>query len=148
MLGENAAATHLQHRRLLRETRDAVEALPDSAPLPATIGSDRRGLHLAHVRTGLFFNERETWRTNPQVHCDAAVQAIFGLVVRHAERLERAVAPIEARLTALPQFLAQGAALRSASRFRSGRSSPSRACGSRDFPFGTRRSDRASFRRS
>jgi uncharacterized protein (DUF885 family) len=108
MLGENAAATHLQHRRLLRETRDAVEALPDSA-FAGDDWLDRRGL-LAHVRTGLFFNERETWRTNPQVHCDAAVQAIFGLVVRHAERLERAVAPIEARLTALPQFLAQGAA--------------------------------------
>ncbi len=107
-LGENDAATHLEYRRLLRSTLDEVEALFD----PAFTGDDwldRRGF-LALLRTSLFSNERETWRTNPQLHCEAAVNSIFMLVVRNYDRLAKALPAIESRLSKLPRFLAQGAA--------------------------------------
>src|SRR5688572_17888684 len=84
-LGGNDAATHLADRRHVTETIAAVEAIPDDH-FSADDWLDRRGL-LSALRTSLFFNVRERWRTNPQIHCDAAVNAIFLLVIRNADSL-------------------------------------------------------------
>ena len=54
---------------------------------------DRRTF-LAMLRTELL-NERDLqrWRNNPQIHCDAAVDAIFDLVIRHADNLAPSCRP-------------------------------------------------------
>ncbi len=107
LLGDNDARVHLAHRRLLAEILREVEALSDHA-FTGDDWLDRRGF-LAMLRTGLHFNNLEHWRTNPQVHCDTAVNAIFHLIVRNADRLTKILPAIESRLAKLPTFLAQGA---------------------------------------
>ena len=107
-LGENDAETHLIHRRLLETTLAEIENLPDDA-FTGDGWLDRRGM-LALLRTELFFNRRERWRINPQVHCDTAINCIFSLLVQNADHLEKAVKPIESRLAAIPRYLGQGAA--------------------------------------
>ena len=38
------------------------------------------------LRTELLnMRDLQRWRNNPQIHCDAAVDAIFDLVIRHAD---------------------------------------------------------------
>ncbi len=107
-LSENSAAIHLAQNALTARSLAAVEALPE-AEFTGDAYLDRRGF-LALLRTHLFFEDRhERWRTNPQRHVDAAVHAIFDLVVRHARSLPRALPAIEARLEKLPAFLANGA---------------------------------------
>jgi hypothetical protein len=108
-LGENDAATHERYLELVETTLRGIEALPDME----FVGDDwldRRGL-AALLRTERFFNGAfPHWRVNPQVHCSGAIDAIFHLVVRHADDLRPVRAAIEARLAALPRFLEQGAA--------------------------------------
>ncbi len=107
-LGGNGPDTHLAHRRLLEQTLEEVESLPPEV-FAGDDWLDRRGL-LALLRTGLFHHERETWRTNPQLHCDTATNAIFHVLVRHHERPEKALPAVESRLRQLPRFLEEGAA--------------------------------------
>lgn len=108
-LGENDAATHLKYSEVVSDALRAAEALPDFA-FTGDEWLDRRAL-LALLRTEHFFNTTfPHWRINAQVHPDAAIGSIFNLVVRHAENLKPARAAIEARLAAIPRFLAQGAA--------------------------------------
>ncbi len=107
-LGENTADVHRRHLTLTRETLAAVEALPEAA-FSSDDWLDRRGF-LAKLRTDLLFSgDLARWRTNPQVHCDAAVDAIFDLLVRSASRPARALPAIESRLARIPDFLAAGA---------------------------------------
>jgi hypothetical protein len=110
-LGENDAALHRDYADLLAGTLREVERLPDNA-FEADDWLDRRGL-LALLRTGHLEHgpSLERWRTNPQVHCDAAIQAVFGLLVRHATNLKKALPAIESRLEKLPRFLRSGAAV-------------------------------------
>ncbi len=109
LLGENDAATHETYLTLVETTLAEAEALPDFA-FTGDDWLDRRGL-LALLRTERFFHRTAPhWRTNPQVHCSAAIDAIFNLVVRHAGDLRPVRAAIESRLGELPRFLAQGAA--------------------------------------
>ena len=109
LLGGNDAATHGRFLALVETTLRDVEALPDFA-FTGDDWLDRRGL-LALLRTDRFFHGAfPHWRINPQVHCGAAIDAIFNLIVRHAENLKPARAAIESRLAALPRFLGQGAA--------------------------------------
>ena len=109
-LGENAARTHLRHIALMEKALAATERLAE----PAFAGDDwldRRGF-LSMLRTGLLLQrDLERWRTNPQVHCDAAVNSIFDLVIRYATRLPVALPKIESRLARIPDFLAEGAEL-------------------------------------
>ena len=107
-LGENHPGVHRRHAELLDETLAAVEALPDTA-FRGDDWLDRRGF-VSMLRTGLLFTrDLPRWRDNPQTHCDAAIQAIFGLVVRHARDLKKALPRIESRLKKLPDFLGEGA---------------------------------------
>ena len=108
MLGENTPAIYLSYVRLLETTLSAVEALPEIA-FTGDDWLDRRGF-LAMLRTDLFFNrDFPHWRKNPQTHCDAAIESIFGLVVRNTDNLRRALPNIESRLAKLPAFLSAGA---------------------------------------
>jgi hypothetical protein len=109
LLGQNDAATHREFGALVERTLREVEELPDHA-FTGDDWLDRRGF-LAMLRTERLFNsELGTWRTNPQTHCGAAIDSIFHLVVRNAERLAKVRPAIEARLAEFPRFLAQGAA--------------------------------------
>jgi len=108
LLGGNTPAIHRAHVELLERTLRAVEALP-AAAFRGDDWLDRRGF-LSRLRTALLFDrDLARWRTNPQLHCDAAVDAIFDLIVRSAGRTARALPAIEARLKRIPDFLAAGA---------------------------------------
>ena len=107
-LGLNTAAVHRAYGKLLRETLAVVESLPEFA-FRGDDWLDRRAF-LSMLRTSLYDHEVALrWQNNPQIHCDAAIQAIFGPVVRHADDLRRGLPAIESRLARLPAFLAAGA---------------------------------------
>lgn len=107
-LSENTPALHVAALKFTRSTLARVEALPEIA-FHGDAWLDRRAF-LAKLRTeALFSGELERWRTNPQVHCDTAVDAIFDLLVRAAPRIAKALPAVEARLAAIPDFLAAGA---------------------------------------
>ena len=88
----------------------AVEALAEIA-FSGDDWLDRRGF-LAMLRTDLFFTrDFPHWRRNPQVHCDAAMGAIFDLGrPQHRQTCRKALPNIESRLAKIPAFLSAGAA--------------------------------------
>ena len=104
-LGPNDAAARRRYSGLLRDTLTAVENLP---PGTGDDWTDRRAF-LAHLRTGLFFQDTHPrWRIDPQTHSGTAVNAVFHLLVRHADNL-RAVTPgILSLLAEIPRFLDEG----------------------------------------
>ncbi len=107
-LGENTPAAHRRQIALVEKTLDAVEALPVDA-FRGDAWLDRRGF-LAQLRIDLLFQrDLARWQRNPQCHPDTAVDAIFDLLVRSAPHTGRALPAIEARLAAIPDFLAAGA---------------------------------------
>jgi len=107
-LGENDPSTHLAHTKDVATTRDALESLPASE-FEGDDWLDRRGF-LSMLRVDhLFSQDLPRWRDNPQGHCDAAVESIFDLLVRHTENLASVAPAIEARLAQIPDFLAAGA---------------------------------------
>src|SRR5437764_1432975 len=86
LLGDNSAATHQTYLALVETTLREIEPLPDF-DFTGDDWLDRRGL-LAMLRTERFSHRTfPHWRINPQVHCGAAIDSIFHLVVRHAEDL-------------------------------------------------------------
>ncbi len=104
LLSVNTPAVHMAHVALLESTLQRVEALPDAA-FQGDDWLDRRGLQ-ARLRVDLLFHsDLARWRTNPQLHCGAAVDAIFELVVRGAGRLASLLPAIESRLQRIPAFL-------------------------------------------
>ncbi len=107
-IGRNDAGTHLRHRKLLVSAIEEIEDLPDTA-FHGDDWLDRRGL-LALLRTALFFNQRERWRIDPQMHSDAAIDSVFNLAIRYSDRLPLILPAIESRLARLPYFLEAGAA--------------------------------------
>ena len=109
LLGENTPGIHLAYVRLLETTLSDIEALPEIA-FAGDDWLDRRGF-LAMLRTDIFFHrDFPHWRKNPQTHCDAAIGAIFDLVVMSTTNLRGALPNIESRLAKLPAFLSAGAA--------------------------------------
>jgi hypothetical protein len=108
LLGKNSEETHLRHIALMEKAMAETEKLAEAA-FSGDDWLDRRGF-LSMLRTGLLQQrDLERWRTNPQVHCDAAVGSIFDLVIRYSGRLRVALPKIESRLAAIPDFLAEGA---------------------------------------
>ena len=104
LLSANTPAVHLAHVALLESALQRVEALPDAA-FQGDDWLDRRGF-LARLRVELLFNrDLARWRTNPQLHCGAAVDAIFELIVRGTGRLSSLLPAIESRLERIPAFL-------------------------------------------
>ncbi len=107
-LGRNGPAVHQRYLALVTDTLAAVEKLPEGS-FRGDDWLDRRAF-LAQLRTDLLdYGELRRWRTNPQVHGDAAIQAIFSLVIKQARQLRKALPSIESRLKRLPAFLAEGA---------------------------------------
>lgn len=107
-LGENTPGLHREYERFAESVLRRVEDLPEGA-FSGDDWLDRRGF-LALLRTELFFSrDLKRWRRNPQQHSNAAVDAIFDLVVRGAGNLSRAFPQIESRLAGIPDFLAAGA---------------------------------------
>jgi len=107
-LGENSPRSRARSLALTRSTLAEVEQLPEAA-FRGDDWLDRRGF-LSRLRTDLLFSgDLARWRTNPQRHCDAAVDAIFDLVVRHASKPGAILPAVEARLEAIPGYLAAGA---------------------------------------
>lgn len=107
-LGGNDISTHQAQIAHDARTLAALEELPEAA-FRRDDWLDRRMI-LSQLRTSLLeARDLERWRTNPQIHSDAAVESIFDLVIRQAEDLGRVFPAIEARLAALPDFLAAGA---------------------------------------
>ncbi len=106
-LGPNDPGSHRRRIRLIEQTLPQIEALP---PGSGDDWTDRRAF-LAYLRTGLFFHrDQPRWELDPQTHSGAAVNAVFHLLVRHAEDL-RAVAPdILSLLADIPRFLDEGRA--------------------------------------
>jgi len=106
-LGENTPGVHLTHIKLLEKTLRQIEDLPESA-FQSDLWLDRRGL-LARLRTDLLFQrDLARWRTNPQEHCNAAIDSVFELVVRGEGNLRRVLPAIEARLALIPDYLDAG----------------------------------------
>jgi uncharacterized protein (DUF885 family) len=104
-LGPNTPGSHRRRIRLIEQTLPQIEALP---PGSGDDWTDRRAF-LAYLRTGLFFHrDQPRWELDPQTHSGTAVNAVFHLLVRHAEDL-RAVAPdILSLLAEIPRFLDEG----------------------------------------
>lgn len=108
LLSPNTSASHKAHIKLLEQTLESVEDLPASA-FRGDAWLDRRAF-LAKLRTELLFTrDLPRWRTNPQVHPDAAVQSLFDLIIRASGRLAHALPSLESRLQKIPAFLAAGA---------------------------------------
>lgn len=108
-LGKNDIPARRAQIRLTERTLAAAEKLPE-----ASFGGDDwldRRTFLAMLRTELL-NERDLqrWRNNPQVHCDAAVDSVFDLVIRNADDLGAVLPAIESRMARIPDYLAAGAA--------------------------------------
>jgi uncharacterized protein (DUF885 family) len=106
-LGENSPATHRGHVTDVRKTLAQLDGLPDAA-FTGDDWLDRRAFAAMLRSSELTEGVRETYRSNPQVHCDAAVGAVFDLVVRNIENLRPVAPAIVARLQRLPDFLAAG----------------------------------------
>ena len=107
-LGRNDIAAYRAQIFLTEETLASVESQPEAA-FTGDDWLDRRTF-LAMLRTDLLHSrDLLHWRTNPQLHCDAAVDSIFDLLVRNAGNLGPVQPAIESRLARLPDYLAAGA---------------------------------------
>jgi len=106
-LGPNDPAARRRTTQLLRRTLAEVEALP---PGGGDDWTDRRAF-LAYLRTGLFFHTTHPrWQLDPQTHSGTAVNAVFHLLVRHADDLRAVTPDILGLLADIPRFLREGAA--------------------------------------
>ena len=104
-LGRNRPEDHRRYATILAETLEQIEALP---PGEGNDWTDRRAF-LAYLRTGLFFNRTHPrWRIDPQSHPGAAANAIFHLLVRHADNLHPVADDIRSLAASTPRFLDEG----------------------------------------
>ena len=105
--GRNDPDTHRHRIRLLEETLPRIEALP---PGHGDDWTDRRAF-LAYLRTTLFFErDHPRWQIDPQTHSGTAVNAVFHLLVRHADDLRAVTPDILSLLAGIPRFLEEGLA--------------------------------------
>ena len=110
-LGRNDEKSYRAQIRLLEGTLNTIEKMPE-ASFSGDDWLDRRAF-LAMIRTELLnARDLERWRNNPQIHCDAAVEAIFDLVIRHTENLAPVLPAIESRLAKLSDYLSGWRCLR------------------------------------
>ena len=105
-LGENHPGLYRRYIELLDMTLRQVESLSPEA-FEGNDFLDRRGF-LSWLRTELLLTaDLERWRNNPQIHCDAAIGAVFELVVRDPGKLGTIRGALESRLKRIPRFLDQ-----------------------------------------
>jgi len=104
-LGSNGPDAHRRYIALLERTLPMIEALP---PGEGDDWTDRRAF-LAYLRTALFFHrDHPRWQFDPQTHSGTAVNAVFHLLVRHADNLRAVTPDILSLLAGIPRFLDEG----------------------------------------
>ncbi|GAB4169733.1 MAG: hypothetical protein Fur0032_08380 [Terrimicrobiaceae bacterium] len=107
-LGKNDPSIHRAQIADTAATLARIEAMPDSA-FQGDSWLDRRAF-LSSLRCSLLENQTfSRWQNNPQTHCHAAVESIFGLSIRFSHNLRLALPSIESRLLGLPDYLSAGA---------------------------------------
>ncbi len=108
MLATPTPALWREWNRFQAELLSRVEQIP-TLHLSGDDWIDRRAL-IAHLRTGLQTNaELERWRSNPQLGPNTAADSILRLVVKSHGHLRKTAPDIRARLSLIPEFLAQAA---------------------------------------
>lgn len=104
-LGHNRPEDHRRVAGVAAQTLAKIEALPQGA------GDDRtdRRAFLARLRTELFHSvTHPQWQLDPQAHSSAAANAIFHLLVRHADNLRAVAEDIAALAAQVPRHLDEG----------------------------------------
>jgi uncharacterized protein (DUF885 family) len=104
-LGRNRPEDHQRHAMLMAKTLERIEALPEGEGDDWT---DRRAF-LAYLRTALFHAETHPrWQLDPQTHSGAAANAVFHLLVRHADSLREVADDIVSLARQIPRYLDEG----------------------------------------
>jgi uncharacterized protein (DUF885 family) len=107
-LGRATPAMWERQMRLTRRSLAAIENLPVQ-DFEAADMLDRRAM-LANLRLiRLEFEELGRWRNDPQLHLQAAADAIHELVVKHGENLAPVARSLVSRLRRMPRFLDEAA---------------------------------------
>jgi uncharacterized protein (DUF885 family) len=107
-LGRARASDFERQLRLARRTLRALESMPVH-DFAGDAGLDRRTLR-SHLRREIMdLGELATWRRNPQIGLDNVGEAIFGLLVRHADNLAPVADALMSRLKAIPRYLDEAA---------------------------------------
>lgn len=104
-LGRNRPEDHRRHAELAARTLEKIEALPQGD------GDDRtdRRAFLSCLRTALFHSvTHPQWQLDPQAHSGAAANAIFHLLMRHADSLRTVAEDIAALAAQIPRYLDEG----------------------------------------
>jgi uncharacterized protein (DUF885 family) len=91
------------HEKALRKTLEKIEALPEH-DFAGNDWLDRRGF-LSELRTELWQLEDRRHRNNPDTWANAALESVYGLVIRHADDLTPVADAVYARLKKLPDYL-------------------------------------------
>jgi uncharacterized protein (DUF885 family) len=104
-LGRNRPEDHRRHAELTAATLEKIEALPEG---DGDDWTDRRAF-LAYLRTGYFYSATHPrWQLDPQAHSGAAANAVFHLLVRHADNLRAVANDIAALAAQIPRYLDEG----------------------------------------
>lgn len=109
LLGSATPRVHEDQGKLTRETLTRLIALPVHR-FEGNAWLDRLTLRAHLIRENLSLNERKTWQTNPQSHLDGVADAIYSLIVRHADDLRPVAPAIVSRLRAIPKHLKEAEA--------------------------------------
>ena len=96
------------HGRFVEKTLAAVEDLP-AQDFPAGETLDRRALLGTLRAERLNTVTLRRWENNPQIHLHHAADAIYSLVVRHADDLSPVAGAILSRLRKIPRYLDEAA---------------------------------------
>jgi hypothetical protein len=104
-LGRNRPEEHRRHGKLVASTLESIEALPEG---DGDDWTDRRAF-LALLRTTLFHSTAHPrWQLDPQTHSGAAANAVFHLLVRHADNLRGVADDIMSLAGQIPRYLDEG----------------------------------------
>ncbi len=104
-LGSNRPEDHRKHAALAASTLERIEALPEG---DGDDWTDRRAF-LAYLRTTLFHGvTHPRWQLDPQTHSGAAANAVFHLLVRHADNLREVADDIVSLAGQIPRYLDEG----------------------------------------
>lgn len=107
-LGRAGAAVYEKQLRLSRRMLAALEELPVH-DFEGDDALDRRTLRSSLRREIMNLGDLATWKTNPQIYLDTVGEALFGLLVRHADHLAPVADALISRLEAIPGYLDEAA---------------------------------------
>lgn len=104
LLGRGAPAVHEAQGKLARRTLTAIEKMPVHA-FEGNDWLDRMTLRSNLRQEILKLDNLKTWQTNPQRPLDQIGDAIYSLIVRHADDLRPVAPALVSRLRAIPRYL-------------------------------------------